>query len=550
MTKTNDFRHATLGVIKVIEEDGVIVFRGLKYATLNHGFAEPELYGYGQQAAEDGVVDATRSGPSAVSPPVACDLELSLIQKSLAHGKFETSVTDCLNLNLYLPTPTQQSQSEFRPLPVFVFIHGGGFMLGSNAWPQYDLTRIVSLSKQLQKPVIGVQVNYRLGAYGFLDSSSLREAGVKANRGLRDQRTALLWIRQNIAGFGGDPEQVTVIGESAGGVSCTLHLLSKEPLFKQLVAMSGNSLLMKPLPLPVAEGTYSQLASALNIATTKSPSDQLNALLAVDPDTVLASVGPSMPLLPVLDGDVVTSSVDFAQWTAPNIAAQVPGTQWCRRLMLGDCQFDGSIFILALQSRKTDIAASFARSLTTDLKDSPDVVEAILASYNINPRSNSPTSTSDDEAMNNILRFMTDVRFYASTLTIARAWPQSAFVYHFNEPNPWDGPYRGESTHILDVAFLFQNFNDYLSPEQQTSAQRFASDVIAFVHGDDPYQKHSADTGGARVYGPPCTGEDVYVQSLDPRAYGRRDTVWKLAARVGMDRLAAALDGFMARPGS
>lgn len=184
-------------------------------------------------------------------------MELHLIQKSLKHGQFASSTTECLNLNLAMP------EKISAPLPVFVFLDGGGFYIGANAWPQYDLARLVKLSYELGKPVVGVQINYRLGVYGVLYSSTLRDAGVKANRGIRDQRTALEWVRENIAGFGGDPEQVTLVGESAGGVSATLHLQSTKQLFQQLVSLGGTSLLMKPLPLFVADISYSTVLQRL-----------------------------------------------------------------------------------------------------------------------------------------------------------------------------------------------------------------------------------------------------------------------------------------------
>lgn len=79
-------------------------------------------------------------------------MELGLIQRSLPHGPFTTSATECLSLNIAVP---EKAEGQ---LPVFVFIHGGGFATGSNAWPQYDLVRIVKLSQDIGKPVVGVQM--------------------------------------------------------------------------------------------------------------------------------------------------------------------------------------------------------------------------------------------------------------------------------------------------------------------------------------------------------------------------------------------------------
>lgn len=153
--------------------------------------------------------------PQAVSPPGAVDMEFGLIQQSLPKPNFPgISETDCLTLNITVPRHRNQPISG---LPVLVFIHGGGFQIGGNWWPQYDFAKLVQLSATKGHPIIGININYRLGVPGFFTCKELRAAGYKPNNGLRDQRMALQWIQGNIEGFGGDPEEVTVMGESAGG---------------------------------------------------------------------------------------------------------------------------------------------------------------------------------------------------------------------------------------------------------------------------------------------------------------------------------------------
>ena len=144
--------------------------------------------------------------------------------------------------------------------------------------------------------------------------------------------------------------------------------------------------------------------------------------------------------------------------------------------------------------------------------------------------------------MEKILEFITDVQFYAPTIVMAQAWPQSSFVYHFNEPNPWDGPLKGKASHILDVAFLFQNYNQELSAEQQKTAKRFAEDMIKFFSGEAPFPPRATRMTGAQVYGPPGKSDAVFVSSEDPSEYGRSSRVWKLAARFGWDKLSTTLD--------
>jgi para-nitrobenzyl esterase len=139
---------------------------------------------------------------------------------------------DCLSLNVWTP-----AQREDEKLPVMVWIHGGAFVAGSGSDEMYDGTE---LSK---KGVLVVTLNYRLGPLGFLAHPSLSEESpskVSGNYGLLDQIAALEWVRRNIAGFGGDPQKVTVFGESAGASSVCLLLVSPltDGLFHYAIAQS------------------------------------------------------------------------------------------------------------------------------------------------------------------------------------------------------------------------------------------------------------------------------------------------------------------------
>lgn len=113
---------------------------------------------------------------------------------------------DCLTLNVVRPSGISGS------LPVAVWIHGGGFTEGGNADPRYNLSFIVQQSVYQRAPFIGVSINYRLQAWGFLFGEEVLEAG-SANMAIRDQRLALHWVQENIAAFGGNPKNVTIWGE-------------------------------------------------------------------------------------------------------------------------------------------------------------------------------------------------------------------------------------------------------------------------------------------------------------------------------------------------
>lgn len=108
---------------------------------------------------------------------------------------------------------------------------------------------------------------------------------------------------------------------------------------------------------------------------------------------------------------------------------------------------------------------------------SPHAADIILQGYSI-----TETAT-DEQAYLNILRFSTDLWYQAPAYGIAERFRDRTSVLHFNEPNPWKGPFQGESTHILDVAFLFQNYNEYLPKEQRNTAVCFGRDIISFANG-------------------------------------------------------------------
>lgn len=127
---------------------------------------------------------------------------------------------DCLYLNIVRPAGLDNDG-----LPVAAWFHGGGLEMGGAADPRYNLSFIVEQSVALGKPVIGVGLNYRLSAFGFLVGKEAMKEGV-TNLGFRDQRLALSWINENIASFGGDPQKVTIFGESSGAESVASQIFA------------------------------------------------------------------------------------------------------------------------------------------------------------------------------------------------------------------------------------------------------------------------------------------------------------------------------------
>ena len=209
-----------------------------------------------------------------------------------------------LNLNVWTPDPAASG------LPVLVWIHGGGFTTGSSAVPSYDGATFA------RDGVVCVSFNYRLGVYGF---GYLPDAPAPANRGLLDQIAALTWVRENIAKFGGAPDNVTVAGESAGAMSILALLSRDDGLFHKAIVQSGTAHLGQTLADAgkVLKAVADKLgieatAEALAGVDTKDLLDAQNTVSAdasQSPDAVkygastMASCG--LSFMPVVDGDVL-----------------------------------------------------------------------------------------------------------------------------------------------------------------------------------------------------------------------------------------------------
>lgn len=196
--------------------------------------------------------------------------------------------------------------------------------------------------------------------------------------------------------------------------------------------------------------------------------------------------------------------------------------------------FQGSILGLPLGRKKAGIAKIFVASIRESL---PEVANKLLTGYGIDP------TTEDDQAFERVLQFGGDVSFYAGTFAFAQGLEESmpVYMYRFNEPNNWPGPWQGRSTHIHDVALLFQNFSDFLSGEQNQLAEEFAIDVLSFANKNEPWQRWTKSRKVAKVIATDGKGmkEDV------PEQTGRRRFFVDLAKEIGLDTLRGAFDRFM-----
>lgn len=408
-------------------DGGCEVFRGIPFA--EHPFGDRRLLAP-LPARWDGVRDATTAGASAPQPAQG----FTIIPEPIIPGD------NCLNLNVFSPTLDRGAR-----LPVLVWFHGGGFTNGCNASPWYDGRSFV------RDGVVLVAVNYRLGLEGFLPIE-----GAPPNRAVLDWLAALEWVRDNVGRFGGDPDQVTIAGQSAGGVACGTLLTSPAAvgLFRRAILMSGVA---GHLPDVAAGGAQVRsMTDGLGIAPT------LAEVAKVSPERVIEEqmrdgVGgrSRISFNPIVDGDVVPGS-PLAR-VRDGVGADID-------VMVGTTAAE----VVTVAGRLyRDADADRARRVIERLGLAPAVAAAYVEQYG------------RTKPWRAIGRAMTDATFRRSALAFAEGRvtggaATNTFVYEFQ----WQSPTGFESVHCLDLPFVF----DVLDAEKV--------DVVA---GSEP-PKELADT--------------------------------------------------------
>ena len=240
------------GILEGLNLSGIKVFKGVPFAAPPVG----NLRWKAPQPVEkwEGVRKATEFGPNPMQEALFGDMN------------FGTKVNseDCLYLNIWTPAKTMQEK-----LPVLIYFNGGGLMAGSGSEPRY------AGDAMARKGIISITANYREGIFGFFAHPQLsKETSYKGSGdyGFMDQVAAIQWVKDNIAAFGGDPDRITIVGESAGSVSVSVLMASPlcKGLFAQAMGSSGSAMgFKKILTLKEAEQNGIQLAKQIGVKSIK-----------------------------------------------------------------------------------------------------------------------------------------------------------------------------------------------------------------------------------------------------------------------------------------
>lgn len=371
-----------------------------------------------------GVLDATRFGHAAHSHRLSSPL--GLLKRQLQHE-------DCLTLNVCAP-----ADGGGPPRPVLVFIHGGGYFEGTSALPVHDPKPLVR-----KFGIVLVGINYRLGGLGFVDFSQY-SPDFESNLGLRDQVAALTWVRRNIAAFGGDPDNITVWGQSAGASAVLTHLAMPvtKGLFHRAIAQS---------PVPDAVRTPEQAAETARRCVQALGADPAGAaeVLRTAPATAITraaiqvmleaarEVPCQMSLAPVIDGDFLPE--DPTTTIAAGRAHRVPLLIGSMRNELGHAGW-GPV------RRVVDIVPTTpARVDRMFAATDPDAQARVLAHYPDYPGPRALT------------RLATDCFFVRPTIAVAEGHARYAptYLYRLDYAPPvlrWIGM---GAIHATDVPLVF-----------------------------------------------------------------------------------------------
>jgi para-nitrobenzyl esterase len=404
-------------------EGGVHVFRGIPYAASAAGagrFRPPRPVRPWADTR-----DASRFGPVAPQLP-------SALKDLLGQSTIDVS-EDCLSLNVWTPA-TDESRR-----PVMVWIHGGAFVFGSGSTPWYDGTRFA-----LAGDVVVVTINYRLGAFGFchLDGLGGEAFTGSGNIGILDQVAALEWVRDNIEVFGGNPDDVTIFGESAGAMSVGTLLGTPRAagLFHRAILQSGAA------SFAATSSGATAVAERLMATAGITSVDELvalptDAVLEAQQKMLAADGTLGLPFRPVVDGTVLPASP--LDTIASGATGAVPILEGTNR--------DETTLFLLLDPTLGDLdeAGLVARAAAMVGNHAATAVERY--------RANRPDASLRDV----LVALSTDAVFRIPAVRLAEAQARQGrpvYSYRFTWATPTFSGALG-SSHALEIPFVFDNLD-------------------------------------------------------------------------------------------
>ena len=413
---------------------------------------------------------------------------------------------NCLFLNVFTPH-TESDDRRGHGLPVMFWIHGGGLINGSST--PYNPERLV------KQGVIVVTINYRLGYLGFLAQSAIDAEGhLSGNYGLMDQQFALAWVRRNIANFGGDPDRVTIFGESAGGQSVYAQLASPlaSGMFRGAISESGSyaefqDYFSNIVTLAVGETTgTTAVPSGAVIADSVGCTNQTASCLRAVPAATMVAAEP-FPLYPFVDGTLLTQTMSAAFASGEfNQVPVISGTNHDEYRLFVALDYD-------LVGNPILTSTQYDTAVTTLW--GPALAPPVLALYPFTsyPNGGEALGASGTDGIFSCAARVADQ-------SLAKFVP--TYTYEFNDENapPSQSEFGGLLTfplgayHSAEIPYLFKTGNVFALPEVLSPQQRQLSDAMVnywtqFAKKGDP------NSSGEPLWSPYSASTDQF-QSLIP----------------------------------
>jgi para-nitrobenzyl esterase len=493
----------SLGQLEGTHQEGVFTFKGVPFAAPPVG----ERRWLPPQPVEpwEGVLQAVQFGMTAPQNPIPAGPG--------PRDEPEPQSEDCLYLNIWSPG------LDNRRRPVMVWIHGGAFSIGSGSAPMYEGSVLAQ-----RNDVVVVTVNYRLNLLGFLNLKEATDGKIPAtgNEGLLDQVAALKWVQEHIAAFGGDPDNVTIMGESAGSMSiaCLLTMPAARGLYHKAILESGVGTTTMPLEKAAEVGR-------LFLKVTGISSDDVEALHALTVEQLLATeielrrrMANPWELMritvtaPVMDGEVIPQMPTHA--IAEGVAKDIP-------MIIGSNLDEWKLFLIGEPNKEKIDRAQIVERLGRVIPSR--YVEEIVERY-YQARSQRGDDTSPLEILSAI---STDVMFRIPALQMVEAQQKhnpAVFNYLFTYKSPVFGGILG-ACHALEIDFVFATHDDQFcgaGPEADKLSETIQDAWTSFARTGNP---SCAALGAWAVYGDGRMTMILNTQCrLEPAPYEEERQAW------------------------
>lgn len=421
---------------------------------------------------------------------------------------------DCCNLTVCAPkeyldaaSEGSSSRSSQKLLPVMVYIHGGGMQEGNGAVDgTHEASTMCAYAASVGMPTVIVNVEYRLNWFGSLVCGDILEeyeevknreeySGGPFNLHLQDQRNAFLWVKKYIQGFGGDPENVTAFGESAGSTFLCCHACSDVPVFEKVVLQSGA--VVGTVGMEVKELEYQGLLKKFGIEG-KTAKERLEKLRQVDQKELAFTPGAHSFMytgpLPSGEPQPLFKRGELTHMSQMKLIRECP---WLGDVMLGDDFYEGAILIGTV---KESDPGKFVKVLKSSVGE--EMATKLLTTYHI------PASGEIDANLfwYYLTLFAGDILLsdpmhrLANALVESTSGPQrKVYRYSFGLTNPFLGSDFSFVTghHFVDMLFLFCTLLDRYPHHRDNFLERQALETarkwVTFAHGQEPWDEYRGD---------------------------------------------------------